>query len=193
MLISFLSNLRTGFFGRRRREQRRRSTATRRNTEPLEVRLLLTTFFDDLAATNGGSYEVSGAAWEAAVFTTDNASYTNLTASLLLSQTTSGSLFLDLYSDGSLKPGSLVGTFTTPSSIGSTLSSTDFLLSGVTLAANTNYWLVTHASSGAYNWGWTSDFTITQDWAESTERPWYQLYRHRSSAAWSIYFLGKRN
>lgn len=175
MLNCFLSRLKSGCSARSRREQRRRTAAAYRITEPLEVRQLLTTLFDDLAAASGGDYAVSGSTWEAAVFTTDNSSYTNLTASLLMFQSDSGSLLLDLYSDGDLKPESLLGTFAPPSSIGSTLSVTDFSLSDVTLAANTNYWLVLHASVGTFNWGWTSDFTIMSDWAESTDSgsTWY--------------------
>lgn len=132
-------------------------------------RAVATSFFDDLSAANGGSETVSGANWIAGSFTTDASKYTTVAATLLLQQTGSSSpAILNLYSDGGLQPGSLLGTFTSPSTYStSSLASTSFTLSTVTLQANTTYWLVLHSASGSYNWGWTSDFTVMNDWASS--------------------------
>jgi Dockerin type I domain len=129
-----------------------------------------TSFFDDISATNGGSDAVSGTNWIAGSFTTDTSKYSTITASLLLQQTSSSSpAVLNLYSNGGLQPGSLVGTFTSPTSFStSSLASTSFTLNTVTLAASTTYWLVLHSTSGSYNWGWTSDFTVMNDWASSS-------------------------
>jgi hypothetical protein len=137
--------------------------------EVLEPRQLLTTFFDDLSATNGGSYAISGSTYEAGEFTTDSSTYNTLTVALFMSQTTAGTAQLDLYTNSGIQPGTLVSTFTSPTSFSSSLASATFTLSGLSLTASTDYWLVLHAPSGAYNWGWTSDFTVTQAWGESTD------------------------
>lgn len=127
------------------------------------------TFFDDLAATNGGSETVTSSRWLAGVFTTDSSTYSSLTATLLMSQATAGTAQLDLYSDGGLQPGSFVATLTSPGSFStSSLADATFYASGLSLSANTNYWLVLHAPAGSYNWGWTSDFTVMQGWADSS-------------------------
>ncbi|MBI5759474.1 MAG: hypothetical protein HZA46_13220 [Planctomycetales bacterium] len=137
--------------------------------EILEPRQLLTTFFDDLSAANGGSYAVSDATYEAGQFTTDSSTYNNLTVSLLMSQTTAGTAQLDLYTNSGIQPGTLIATFTPPASFSSSLANATFTLSGLSLTASTDYWIVLHAPTGAYNWGWTSDFTVTQPWGESTD------------------------
>jgi hypothetical protein len=79
----------------------------------------------------------------------------------LLSNTVSGTATLALYSDSGLEPDTLVGTLTSPASYSTTLASTTFTTSGITLTANTNYWLVLKANGGTFNWAWTSDNTGT--------------------------------
>ena len=136
--------------------------------QALERRTLLTTFFDDLSATNGGSYTVNGSTWEAIEFRTDMSTPSSLVASLLMSQNTAGTAQLDLYSDAGLFPGSLLGTFAAPSNFSASLATSTFSLAGLTLAANTDYWVVLHAPSGSFEWGWTDDFTVMNPWGEST-------------------------
>ncbi|MFO1020862.1 MAG: choice-of-anchor R domain-containing protein [Planctomycetales bacterium] len=137
--------------------------------------MLLTTFFNDLNASKGGAETVVATTWYAAQFSTDNSTYDSLTATLLMSQVTAGTLILDLYADAGQQPGAFVGTFTNPSSFNSTLTAEPFTAGGLSLSANTNYWLVLHAATGSYNWGWTGDFTIKQNWTSSSD----------SGATWS--------
>src|SRR5712691_5341314 len=94
---------------RKRAPVRWRKTSPR--LEELETRVVPATFFSDLTATNGGMEAVSGNRWLAGEFTTDNATYNSLTATLLLDQSSAGTVQLDLYTDGGFQPGSLVGTF----------------------------------------------------------------------------------
>src|SRR5712691_3068134 len=72
--------------------------------EELETRVVPATFFSDLTAATGGSEAVSGSTWLAGEFTTDNATYNALTATLLLDQSSAGTAELDLYTDGGLQP-----------------------------------------------------------------------------------------
>ena len=127
------------------------------------------TYFDDLAADYGGVETVSGDRWLAAIFTTDSSTATSLTATLALAQSATGVAQLDLYTDGGLQPGAFVARFTSPLPYSATLAETDFTLTGVSLTANTNYWLVLSAPSGSFDWAWTSDFDVLQGWADSPD------------------------
>jgi hypothetical protein len=80
---------------------------------------------------------------------------------LLLANSTSGAAELDLYSDGLLAPGALIGQLTSPATYSSGLTDTSFSASGITLAANTTYWIVLKAATGAFDWSWTDDNTGT--------------------------------
>jgi hypothetical protein len=126
------------------------------------------TFFDDLAATNGGAQTASDTNWLAGTFTTGGSTYTSLTATLLVAQTAFGSAKLDLYSSVGAAPGALIDTFTSPSVFTSSLANADFTLSNLSLTSNTNYWIVLHAPFGSYDWGWTSDAARMNGWATST-------------------------
>ncbi len=53
------------------------------------------------------------------------------------------------------QPGTLVGNLNSPSSYSATLAATNFSTSGLSLAANTQYWVVLNANSGAFDWSWT--------------------------------------
>lgn len=69
-----------------------------------------TTFFDDLTADYGGTEIVSEDRWLAGTFTTDSATYSTLTATLLLAETSAGSAQLALYTDGDYEPGDYVAS-----------------------------------------------------------------------------------
>lgn len=135
--------------------------------EALETRLVPAVLFNDLTATTGGSETATGQTWFTGEFTTDGSAHSALTATLLMGQSSAGTPTLDLYDDGGLQPGNLVATFTNPASISTTLASNAFTLSNVSLDANTKYWLVLHASSGAFDWAWTSDTSVINGWGES--------------------------
>ena len=128
-----------------------------------------TLFFSDFSAHNGGADNVTGASWLAGAFTTDNAAYSQLSATLLLDQATAGAAELDLYSSIGLEPKTFVKAFTSPASYSSTLASTTFTASSVALTANTTYWLVLKANSGSFDWGWTDDFSILHDTGLSSD------------------------
>src|SRR5205807_3337578 len=78
------------------------------------------------------------------------------------------------YSDGNLEPGSSLGTLISPSSYSSSLATTTFSTSGMTLSPNSTYWLVLSANSGEFDWAWTSDNTgsgigFQHTWGESDD------------------------
>ena len=125
--------------------------------------------FNDLAATNGGAETASGTNWLTAAFTTDSTAYTTLSTTLLLQNTSAGAAELDIYSDGGLRPGTLKSVLTSPATYSSSsLANATFTGSGLTLSANTKYWLVLKATSGAFDWGWTNDDSIVQEWGTSS-------------------------
>jgi hypothetical protein len=116
---------------------------------------------NNLSATTAGTETASDTTWPTASFGTGSTGYTLNSVTLLLANTTAGQASLSLYSDGTLEPGTALGTLTAPASYSSTLANTTFSVSGLTLAANTTYWVVLRATSGAFNWAWASDNTGT--------------------------------
>jgi hypothetical protein len=126
-----------------------------------------TTFYDSLDTTNGGRNVANSTQWLAGKFTTDNATYSSLTATLSLGAQSLGSAQLDLYNDGGAAPGALVATFTSPRSyLFNLLNESHFTLAGVSLAPNSNYWIVLHSATGSFIWGWTAD--LSAPWAQSS-------------------------
>jgi hypothetical protein len=130
---------------------------------------------DNLAATTGGTTTATDGTWLAASFATNASSYTLSSVTLLLRQSSAtGQARLDLYSDGGLEPGTRLDTLIAPSSYSSALAATTFTASGLTLAANSTYWLVLEAPSGSFDWAWTANNTGTGPsfrvaWSESDD------------------------
>lgn len=111
---------------------------------------------DNLSATSAGSDSVSDNVLLAADFSTDSSAYGLSSVTLLLREESVGTASLNLYSDNGGIPGFLLGTLTSSGSYSSNLADTVFTASGITLAANTTYWLVLGASSGTFEWSWTA-------------------------------------
>ena len=116
---------------------------------------------NNITNATGGSETATGTTWLTAGFKTDSSTYVLSSVTLLLANTTAGAATLQLYSDGGLEPGSPLATLISPSTYSSTLAFTTFAASGITLSANTTYWLVLKATSGAFGWAWTTDSTGT--------------------------------
>lgn len=112
---------------------------------------------ENLSNANSGVEAATGADWLASSFGTDSATYRLNSVTLLLQNPTAGLAELDIYSDGGFQPGSLVGTLASPTGFSSGLSDETFTTTGITLAANTTYWVVLHALSGEFDWGYTFD------------------------------------
>jgi hypothetical protein len=102
---------------------------------------------------------VGGATWIGAGFSTGPTTYTLDAATLLMQEDLPGSVALDLYSDVSGRPGSLLGSLTSPSNFSSTLTSTEFTGTNLTLVANSAYWLVLQSKGGEYEWAYTDNNT----------------------------------
>ncbi|MBV9508320.1 MAG: hypothetical protein JO323_25295 [Acidobacteriia bacterium] len=133
---------------------------------------------DNLSSTSSGSDTVSGSTLLGADFTTDADNYLLESATLLVQQDTSGVASLYVYSDNSGIPGSLLGTFASPASYTSSLSSTVFTASGLPLSADTTYWLVLSGTTGSFDWSWTTDNSassagFTGDTASYDGSYWY--------------------
>lgn len=115
------------------------------------------TISDNLSNTTASTEVASGSTWLTASFGTSSSSSSLSNVILLLSNPTSGVAEVDLYSNGLLQPGSLVGTLTSPGNYSTSLSNTTFSSSGLTLSANSTYWIVLKALSGEFDWAWTAD------------------------------------
>jgi hypothetical protein len=115
------------------------------------------TLSSNLTNTSSGTESATGSTWLTASFGTGSSAATLDTISLLLASSSVGMAEVDLYSDGLLAPGSLVAQLTAPPTYSSTLANTNFTATGVTLSADTTYWIVLKALSGAFNWSWTND------------------------------------
>jgi hypothetical protein len=122
----------------------------------------------------GGTVAASGSNWLAASFGTGDWTSQLDAVTLLLENSVAGNAVVDIYSDGGLQPGSLVGTLTSPSSYLGPLVETTFTASGITLAANSTYWVVLYATSGEFDWAWAANDSGTgigfQDtWSQSSD------------------------
>ena len=109
-----------------------------------------------LTGTTGGTETAQGTTWLTASFTTGTSAYRLDSVTLLLAASRSGTAEVDLYSDGGLEPGALLGTLSAPGSYAGTPTATTFTTSGMALTAATTYWIVLKANSGAFNWAWTT-------------------------------------
>lgn len=140
---------------------------------------------DNLSSTSGGVETTTGNRWLATSFGTGAASaYTLDSVTLLLANTSTGiagSARLDLYSQSLLAPGSLIGSLVSPASYSTSLANTTFTAaSGLSLSANTTYWVVLKGTSGSFDWSWTSANTGTgagyqNTWGETDDAgaSWY--------------------
>jgi hypothetical protein len=111
---------------------------------------------DNLGAASAGTEAAAGSTWLTASFGTDASSYAITSVTLLLANPIAGTAELDIYRDGGLQPGALMGTLTSPGSYSSTLAETTFTSSGISVAANSTFWVVLKAASGEFDWSWTS-------------------------------------
>ena len=142
---------------------------------PLGARAQATTLSDNLSNATYDIEAVTGSTWAASSFGTDASAYTLDSVTLLLEESSAGTATLDIYSDGGLQPGSLVGTLTASTAYSTTtLSDTTFTASGITLAADTTYWAVLQSSAGEFDWSYTADNTgggagFQDQWAESDD------------------------
>jgi hypothetical protein len=132
------------------------------------------TISSNLANASAGTETATGSAWLTASFGTGSSSVALESVTLLLANSTPGTAELDLYTNGLLSPGSLVARLTPPATYSTTLSDTSFAGTGITLAENSTYWIVLKASTGAFDWSWTTDNTGTGigyqgTWGTSTD------------------------
>jgi len=128
----------------------------------------------NLTATTTDVETVAGSDWLTASFGTGTSAMVLDSATLKLASIVTGSAALSLYTDGGLQPGTFVGTLTSPSSYSTTLANTTFTSGSLMLAANTTYWLVLSATTGSFDWAWTTDNSGTgigfqHVWGESED------------------------
>lgn len=122
----------------------------------LAARTTATVLSDNLSSITAGTeiadvtHRITGS------FTTDASPHTLNSITLLLANTSAGTTALDLNANGGLEPGALVATLTSPAGYSATPAATIFTASGVTLAANTTYWIVLRPISGQFEWAWTA-------------------------------------
>jgi hypothetical protein len=126
-----------------------------------------TTLSDNLSTTAGaylGAYtQVGGTQWVTSSFGTDNTSYVLDSVTLYMYRNGSVTAEVDIYTDSSTAPGSLVGVLTSPASYPSIDSpgQVTFTTSGITLNPNSTYWVVLKAQGdqGALDWAYSFDIS----------------------------------
>ena len=129
---------------------------------------------NNLSGTSGGVELAIGSSWISAGFGSGTTGGILRSVTLLLANSAAGRAEVDIYSDAGLQPGSLVGALALSGSTTTGLSNTTFTASGITLAANTNYWVVLKALTGQFDWSWTASNTGTgagyqNTWGESDD------------------------
>ena len=96
--------------------------------------------------------------WAASQFTTDAHDYLVKSVVLLLYRTGPSTAQLDLYSDAGGGPGTSLGTLTSPGDIPlNTAAEVTFTTPGISLPANSTYWVVLRAPTGQLWWSYTED------------------------------------
>lgn len=132
------------------------------------------TISSNLTDASAGTETASGSNLLAASFGTGSSSATLEAVTLLLANSTAGAAEVDLYTNSLLGPGSLVTQLAPPATYSAILTDVNFTANGVTLAANSTYWVVLKATTGAFDWSWTADNTGTGigyqgTWGTSTD------------------------
>lgn len=140
------------------------------------------TLSNNLSSASGGTEAASGGDLLAASFTTDSATDSLGSVTLPLADLTSsgGTAVVSLYSDGGLEPGILIATLTGASSYTTTLADVTLSASGISLSADSTYWVVLSASTGEIDWSFAADDNGTgsgfaDEWAASYDdgSTWY--------------------
>jgi hypothetical protein len=88
-----------------------------------------------------------------------------------------GTAQVSLYSDVNAEPGSPLTDLTLQGSIINGLAPTTFAASGISLDANTNYWVVLKAMDWPMQWAWTLDNSgvgtgFLHTWSHHTDAGW---------------------
>lgn len=121
------------------------------------LKLSADTISTNLSNASAGVETATGTTWLTVSFGTGSSAAILQDITLLLANSITGVAELDLYTNGTLQPGSLVGTLTSPATYTSSLSEITFAGDALTLSANSTYWLVLKATTGAFDWSWTAD------------------------------------
>jgi hypothetical protein len=117
--------------------------------------------------------------WIADLFGTDNQKYSLNTVTLWMKDVTGGATGqaqVDIYTDNVMQPGTLFGTLTPPATYPTTdFGAATFTASGIILEPSEAYWVVLHALSGEFQWGYTAVAVGVTVWAGWTEASggWY--------------------
>lgn len=120
--------------------------------------------------------------WVASSFATTATADTVLSVTLLMDRYSSdGVAELDIYTDSSDAPGTLVAALTPPGSYSSALEETTFTApgGGLPLAPSTTYWVVLKALNGDFDWAWTES---SQGSGPGFQHTWSSTYD--SGATW---------
>ena len=110
---------------------------------------------NNLSGISGGVEIAVGTAWIAAGFSAGPTGGLLSGVTLKLAEFTPGQADVEIYSDSILQPGTSLGKLSLAGSYSSTALATTFTASEITLAANTNYWVVLKAVTGQFDWSWT--------------------------------------
>lgn len=111
------------------------------------------TFYDNLSYVTGDTATASGDTWLAQALTTDSNSYVLRTVTLLLAADDTPTV--SIYSDNDGTPDTLISALSLSSNYSSSVGNVTFSSSGLTLSANTTYWVVLTDSVSA-SWAWTT-------------------------------------
>ena len=95
--------------------------------------------------------------WAASRFTTDTHDYILNTVVLLMYRSGPSTAQLDIFSDSNDLPGTSIGTLASPESIPLATSEVTFSASGISLSANSTYWVVLLAPTGQLWWSYTEN------------------------------------
>jgi len=147
-----------------------------------------TVLSDNLGAGQSGTEIVTSTRWVTASFATDASSQSLSSVVILMDMTSAGTALASIYTNagsGVGAPGSLIGNLTSPAAYTTSMGVNTFTASGISLAANTAYWVVLAANSGSFDWAWTSDNTGSG--VGPFQHTWG--YSDDSGATWNTYAL----
>lgn len=151
-------------------------------------------FLDNLSQPHQYDAAVSYETWVASRFVTNGAApafeLNSLTLGRIYSAASGGNFLVSIYSTGgttgSETVGSWIGTLSGNSSP-DTQGQYTYTASGITLQANTSYWMVTAVTSGSaiYQVSYIYDTTVSGGWTIPTNNTY--AWSTEGGAAWNIY------
>lgn len=104
---------------------------------------------------SAGTESVSVGRSLAARFNTDTDAHELTSVTLEIEAPSNADVTVSIYSDQGFEPGNLIGSFSNPTSLPTSLGLATFAASGINLEASASYWVVMSSDDAGVSWAWS--------------------------------------